>query len=253
MNKPKNSNKNPERDNFGSPNYIVKKCIQYMPNDIKIAWDGSAGKNGHGQIVKNFQNLGYECIGTDINTNDNKGYFDYLSDDVPNFQFQLICQNVPFSKKISFWKKTHWYITEYDRGLKAALLVPADYSAWIMKAVDLGWQKLVPKRRVSYITPNMYDRILWGELFKLGKKENIFPKKAKQSEYKKELEVYAKQTSWHDIFNNLYHGELSNISNELLYKYSQSQFHSMWLCWGFNFPREEMRIDLNLEEMKDIL
>jgi hypothetical protein len=93
-----------------------------------------------------------------------------------------------------------------------ALLIPADYSGWIIEMMQNGCEKIIPTRRVDYLTPNMLSNI---------NKSGVI------SEYYR----------------------LEDVPTCILRNYT-SNFHSMWLTWGLNIGKQETYVELT-NEMKN--
>ena len=100
---------------------------------------------------------------------------------------------------------------EYDKPF--ALLINADYSQWQIDLIRRGCEKIIPTSRIAYITPNIVKRVNEGE-------------------------------GTHFL-------AINDIPQEFLYKYSNAQFHSMWLTHGFNLGRTETFVDLTTEQRKN--
>ena len=130
-------------------------------------------------------------------------------EDVPDFFnfVDMIIMNPPFSLKKQFYQKC----LEYKKPF--ALLIPCDYSQWTIAAVDKqGCEKIVPYRRINYITPFTINRVNDGE-----------------------------GTNYTDLYE---------IPEELLYRYSSCEFHSMWLTNGLNIGQSEIFVPLETEYMR---
>lgn len=138
------------RDLFQTPRYATELLIPFLSKDNFI-WECAAGD---GAIARVLIEKGFAVIGSDIN---HLLPFDFLLDDriaqwkdfPDNF---IIVTNPPFSRKKQF----------YERCLELkkpfALLVPADYSMWMIDAVrNKGCVKIIPTRRIDYITPSGKD------------------------------------------------------------------------------------------------
>jgi hypothetical protein len=171
------------RDLFQTPNYAVDLLIPFIPPNITHIWEPAAG---YRKIVNRLEERGYKTLATDIRKLPEVELYNFVVDpnreDVYNNRFAIIT-NPPFSLKHKFYEKCREY------GLPFALLIPADYSGWICDAIaNDGAEKIVPTRRVDYITPTYKEK-------------------------------------------------------------SASQFHSMWLTWGFNIGKSETIVDLT-KEMK---
>ena len=150
MNKPKNSDKNPARDEFQTPDYAVDLLIPFIPKWIPI-WECAAGG---GKIVRHLRNNDFSVIASTLGKN-KEGYdnVDFLAQE-PYWENDgfIIITNPPFSKKQKFYERCLFYGLFYKTPF--ALLIPADYSGWVIEAVRRdGAEKIIPTRRIDYITP----------------------------------------------------------------------------------------------------
>jgi hypothetical protein len=194
------------RDNFQTPRYAIDILKPYIPENVKTIWDGSAGYMGSGNITKFLSEYGYEVMGTDINSpKDSEYYWNFL--DNRDVRVDCIIQNPPFSLKKDFFYKCLEYNVPF------ALLIPCDVSGWLIDAyTKYNCKKIIPTRRINYLTPNMLSRI--------NEKEN---------------QNYS---------------SLQEIPTKTLNKYTSSNFHSMWLCSGFNLDKQETYVELSTETIK---
>lgn len=128
------------RDLFQTPNYAVDILMPFIRqlHLRESIWECAAGL---GKIVKRLSDHNYFAVGTDL-----KDGFNFLTDS-PEFKFGCIVTNPPFSLKRKFYEQCRSYDVPF------ALLIPADYSGWIIKAVQEGAEKIIPTRRIDYITP----------------------------------------------------------------------------------------------------
>lgn len=177
-NQPETPNELQGRDNFQTPNYAVDLLIPFIPDNIDVLiWEPACGK---GKISKRLEYHGYRVLSSDIyddlHTDRIINFLDSNLDFEKNFGTAIIT-NPPFSIKRKFYEKCLWY------GLPFALLIPADYSGWIIKAVQDGAEKIIPTRRIDYITPTglsgatghtSYYHSMWlTKGFNLGKSETF--------------------------------------------------------------------------------
>lgn len=194
------------RDLFRTPAYAVKLLLPFIPEDIKHVWECASGS---GHISRILKSNGYAVFESDI---DGQTFnLNFLLEDPISFgtdRFAIIT-NPPFSLKKKFYDRC------MEIGRPFALLIPADYCGWVIDAIKSGCKKLIPTRRISYITPNMLARI------NLGTNSNFT--------------------------------DLQEVPKEILYKYTSSSFHSMWLTYQFNLQDTEEFVDLSKESMLDIL
>lgn len=86
--------KNEKNDELYTPKYAIKPLMKYLPKNIKI-WECT--DYGNSNITKILKMGGYEVIST------NKNDFDFLIDK-PDFEFDVIITNPPYSLKDDFIK-----------------------------------------------------------------------------------------------------------------------------------------------------
>lgn len=140
------------RDLFQTPNYAVDLLIPFIPKEVKVIWECACGE---GKITSVLENNGFKVMSTDLAKKEN-----YMPDFFINFiekqkldisyfepKLEVIITNPPFSLKKQFYERC----LEYN--IPFALLIPADYSGWIIKATQNGAEKIIPTRRIDYITP----------------------------------------------------------------------------------------------------
>ena len=228
-----------------TPRYATKLIIPFLhtlQTSLPFAplriWECAAND---GRIVRPLRDAGFTVISTDI-SNKAENRFNFITE-TPSFVAEIDCivTNPPFSIRNEFIKKA----VEYNK--PCAFLINADYSAEAIKWVkDYGFHKIVPNRRISYLTPNIVRRVHEGEVWEIVKSE--YPMFKKYSELAEEL--------WLEILNKYKMVRnylcIDEIPNELLKKYSSAQFHSLWLVRGFGLSGTETFVDLPISWMKDI-
>lgn len=131
------------RDSFQTPNYAVDLLVPFLrelqgANGELGIWECASGLD---KIVYRLGFHGFDSFGTDLISGTN-----FLTD-VALLSFNCIVTNPPFSLKRKFYEKCRSY------GVPFALLIPADYSSWIIRAIQDGAEKIIPERRIDYITP----------------------------------------------------------------------------------------------------
>lgn len=234
------------RDTFQTPRYAVDPLTAYIPKHIDSVWECACGG---GRISLPLIESGYDVFSTDIAkpTLPNSDLANFLTDEIPHIikswigqgrNFSIIT-NPPFSIKEHFIEKCFSY------GVPFALLINADYSQWQIDLVQMGCEKLIPTRRISYITPNILNRIHEGEVWKaLEDKMGC----AKLEDFKKKhMNLWIPHLWANQTLHN--YGRVEDVPGELLKRYSASQFHSMWLTWGFGLGKTETFVDLPISEM----
>lgn len=91
--------KNGKNDELYTPDYAIKLLLKYLPKD-KIIWECT--DFGSSNITKLLKQHDYKVIST------HKDNFDFLTD-TPNFDFDMIITNPPYSLKNEFLKKCYQY------------------------------------------------------------------------------------------------------------------------------------------------
>lgn len=224
------------RDCMFTPNYAVDLIGKYIPT--KKVWEPAAGDGRFGRRLENKWDK--EVRYTEINGK--YDYWNFLDDNSEIDKDFTIVTNPPFSLKKQFFEKCISY------GVPFALLIPLDYSQWLIDAIDKSkCEKLIPNRRVSYLTPNILKRVHYGEIWDIVKKDYPLFKKYQELSDELWLDVVSKHSKVHN------YKAIDNVPNQLLAKYSSSDFHSGYLTWGFGFGKSETFIDLPIYEMKNTL
>ena len=180
MKKPKNPQKEnlvgiDGRDLFQTPNYATELLVPFLDRFLTTfplrkshIWKCAAGEY---KITKVLENHGFLVTSTDLRMS---VPFNFLTDTSLLMDIDCIVTNPPFSLKRKFYLKCR----EYNKPF--ALLIPADYSGWIIDAIRFdGAEKIIPSRRIDFITPNYADShaqfhsmwLTWG--FGLGKSETF--------------------------------------------------------------------------------
>ena len=99
---------NPKNDELYTPEYAIKPLIKYLElyriqNDVKrkpIIWECT--DYGSSNITKVLRENGYEVVST------HKNDFNFLTD-APEFDFDMIVTNPPYSLKDEFLEKCYEY------------------------------------------------------------------------------------------------------------------------------------------------
>jgi hypothetical protein len=143
------------RDLFQTPNYAVDLIVPFLnalqAKKLFSVWECAAG---NGKIVDRLTSYGFNVNASELNPKSKYTVANFLTDDAPvNFPYPnhgntVIVTNPPFSLK----KKFYLRCLEYK--IPFALLIPADYSGWMIDALKNGAEKIVPSRRIDFITPS---------------------------------------------------------------------------------------------------
>jgi hypothetical protein len=142
---PKTPNEPQGRDTFETPNYAVDLLIPFIPKYVKVIWECACG---NGKIVRRLEKYGYGIYATDIRYNPDivdkvMSFLTGLPDDQP----QCIITNPPYSIKEQFIEKA------FEYGVPFAFLINADYSGRQIDWIKRGCEKIIPNRRIDFITP----------------------------------------------------------------------------------------------------
>ena len=179
---PKTPEKPQGRDTFQTPNYAVDLLIPFIPKDVKRVWECAAGGR---KISNRLVYYGYDVYSTDLRDEVPVNFLTWDLKDQYTY-CDAIITNPPFSIKDLFIERA------FEYGFPFALLINSDYHATHISWIQRGCEKIIPNRRIDYITPTGRNG-----------------------------------------------------------KTSSSQFHSMWLTYGFNLGRTETFVDLPLSWKKE--
>lgn len=174
------------RDTFETPNYAVDLLIPFIPSYIYAIWECAVGG---GKIKRRIADVGrFLVYGTDIRSGPEVDeILNFVTDPMPTtFEPNCIVTNPPYSIKDMFIEKA------FEYGIPFAFLINADYHAKHISWIERGCEKIIPNRRIDFITPT-------------GRQGST----------------------------------------------SASQFHSMWLTFGFNLGRTETFVDLPIKDKKE--
>ena len=232
---PKTESEVQGRDAMYTPNYGVDVIGKFIPTD-KV-WEMCAGDGRFARRLETRWNK--EVYKTEINGNfEYWNFIEGRNTKVAGEKYSIVT-NPPFSLKEEMFRKCLEY------GLPFALLIPLDYSSWLIEAIEkYNCEKLIPKRRISYLTPNVLYRVHAGEVWNIVK--GNFTQK-KYSEVSGDLwkEILFEYKDTHN------YKRIDDVPNNLLAKYSSADFHSGYLTWGFGFGKSETFVDLPISEMKN--
>jgi len=138
-----NTMKKPKFDNIYTPEEAVFPLLNYFDYELEryksVVWECCDA--GNSAITKVLKNQGYKVISTDIETG-----FDFLKD-TPDFHFDAIVTNPPYSKKTQFLKKCY----EYEKPF--ALLLPITGLEGITRGElfqHYGLSVIVLNRRIEF-------------------------------------------------------------------------------------------------------
>lgn len=142
------------RDLFQTPNYATDLLAPFLDKKTPI-WECAAGR---GKIVNRLKHHGFKVLASELDENTIYEQANFLLDPQPR-KFKLtnrasgsrsgfcIVTNPPYSLKKKF------YLRCLDYRVPFALLIPADYSGWVIEALQNGAEKIIPTRRIDFITP----------------------------------------------------------------------------------------------------
>lgn len=128
-----------EFDELFTPEYAVKPLVPFIPKD-SIIWE-CAGYNS--SITKVFREAGFKVVETHI-SND----FNFLND-LPNFEFDIIITNPPYSNK----NKEKFLAKCYSYNKPFALFLPNEATCGVERNKlyrEFGIEILVFNRRTDF-------------------------------------------------------------------------------------------------------
>lgn len=148
----KDNTKAEGRDMFQTPHYATRLLLPFL-KPYTLVWEPAAGQGRMAEVLETQHAVWQsECPGF---LRDNCEWWNFLTQERDEHwmgSIDYIVTNPPFSKKKQFYEKCWHYWKLYQ--IPFALLIPADYAGWIIKAVhDDMCQKIIPTRRIDYITP----------------------------------------------------------------------------------------------------
>ena len=124
-----------------TPPSALDPLIPYLDKN-KTIWECASGK---GYLANRLKQEGFKVIATDIITG-----FDFLTKE-PDFDFDIIITNPPYSKKYEFLKKA------YELNKSFAFLLPlTTFEGKKRQALfnKYGIEILLLKKRINFITPS---------------------------------------------------------------------------------------------------
>jgi len=128
-------------DDYQTPPSALDPLLPYLDKN-KIIWECASGK---GYLVDKLKSEGFKVIATDILTG-----FDFLTKE-PDFDFDIIVTNPPYSKKYEFLKRA------YELGKPFALLLPLTILETEKRQAlfkKYGIEILLLKKRINFIIPS---------------------------------------------------------------------------------------------------
>lgn len=136
------------RDMFQTPNYATDLIVPFLDKRL-IVWECAAGK---GKITNRLKHHRFSVISSELQTPTEFIHLNFLTDKLPdawhlNIKNFCIVTNPPYSLKKKFYEKCMEYKVPF------ALLIPADYSGWVIRALQNGAEKVIPDHRINFITP----------------------------------------------------------------------------------------------------
>ena len=224
------------RDQFGTARTAIFHVLIKMGFlnriPIKKIWDPCAGE---GRIARVLRECGYEVVESDVDPKYFGESVNFLQSSVPP-GVDFLCENFPFSIKKECVNHA------IKLGIPFAVLVPSSASDWLTSAVhDKGCEKIWPRGRFAYLTPNMLDVVCRGETFIRLSKQDQKAYKGKPNNLPREL--------WDLQFM---YPSIDDVPNSLLYRWSKPQFHSIWLTRGLGLGTPELAVPLTTAMKMDI-
>jgi hypothetical protein len=219
------------RDLFQTPNYATDLIVPYINHEWLI-WEACVGQE---KIARRLREHNFTVLGTDIQDGPE---YNCLTFEPEWTVWDCMITNPPFSLKRQIAKR----FIELDKPF--ALLIPADWSIWLIEAVEKsGCRLLIPNRRINYITPDILQHISDQETYKIVKKQLGLENSYRQMRFDPQvIELMA-------VHRIAVYPTLDDVPPSLMAKYSSSQFHSMWLTRYLPLPEVVTFTKLTSEQM----
>jgi hypothetical protein len=131
------------RDTFETPNYATDLLIPFIPKNIKRIWECAAGDR---KITNRLIHWGYDTYSTDLRDAVSVNFLTWDLKDQYTY-CDCIITNPPFSVKDMFIEKA------FEYGVPFAFLINMDYSMQMCNWIRRGCQRIVPDRRIDFLTP----------------------------------------------------------------------------------------------------
>ena len=145
----------PKNDSFETPYYAVKPLLEYINPNWTI-WEPT-DTTGESQITRALKDHGCKVVST------NKTKFDFLTD-TPDFYFDCIVTNPPYSIKDDFISKCYSY-TFTGIEVRWALLLPITALEGVKRGVifrnEPNFGVMVFDRRIEYMDKSAYFNTSW--------------------------------------------------------------------------------------------
>ena len=125
-------------DEIYTPEYAVKPLLKYLPKNITI-WECT--DYGESKITKVLRDNGYKVITSHIKD------FDFLKD-TPEFEFDMIITNPPYSLKTQFLKRCYEYQKPFALLLPITALEGKDRNELYQQ---YGLEIIVLDKRVNFL------------------------------------------------------------------------------------------------------
>lgn len=235
--KSKEDTSNP-KDNFYTPRYATEILLPFIP-ETDFIWECAAGDGAISNILEETKK--YTVVSSDLR---DAFQNDFFKDSAIPIEFlrnknSIIITNPPFGLKEKFYNRC------VELGHPFALLIPTDYSRWIINAIKDGSEKIIPERRIDYITPYVCELVYKKELKTLIEKETNQKFKKYENIPGELIENFGDRIEYHNYWRD--------IPEQLIRKHSSSDFHSMWFTKGFNLGKTETFVELTNEMKNRIL
>src|SRR3990167_9387101 len=148
---PQSETPNQIRDDFQTPRYATGLILRFVPSDVDVIWECCSGEGRMADVICEWLASG-QSINWLVYRTDPRDGGDMFAKSP--YKWDCAITNPPYSIKKKVYRRL------ISLGKPFALLIPGDWSGWLVKAITPierggdGCRIVLPDRRINYITPS---------------------------------------------------------------------------------------------------